>query len=529
MKNTRYSVRKVVFWGLCVAFLAVLIVAGICEQHHSIKYQYRVVDDFSYQTLKEDQTVIASHTITEEMAGKTVAFHTFDSYVDAEIDSQILYHFGEKPLIGNSPGSYYHFIEIPEDTLGEELSIRIQTVYPHKYADTYQFFVGNTWDLVISFLKKEMLNMITNLFILIFGVIMCSLYIVQRRMDLHGEKNLYFGLMSIVFVLWSNGALFVEQLLFRNAVMQYYLNYFSLFLLLMIVILYIESIDDKIQCKFEFVMAAAAVVICVALHFLGIRDFTETVRLFSILIGIDTVILIIHIIIQQKKYHTIGNTVLVLLVFGVLNVIDYVLRSTRVERYTMFTKIGLIIYVFISGYLGIRDMLNELVLAKESALLKKIAYLDNLTKQKNRYALEHDLKEMELSSLSIVSLDLNNLKTCNDTFGHTMGDRYIKGAADILDSVYQNVYRVGGDEFIALVGTRSKEVLLEKKKEMHKKIAEYNEKENAALFLQIASGYSSYQEGDASYEDILKRADKEMYRDKKQLKEKKKNDRDGEE
>ena len=99
-----------------------------------------------------------------------------------------------------------------------------------------------------------------------------------------------------------------------------------------------------------------------------------------------------------------------------------------------------------------------------------------------------------------------------------MGDRYIKGAADILDSVYQNVYRVGGDEFIALVSTRSKEVLLEKKKEMHKKIAEYNEKENAALFLQIASGYSSYQEGDASYEDILKRADKEMYRDKKQLK-----------
>ena len=80
-----------------------------------------------------------------------------------------------------------------------------------------------------------------------------------------------------------------------------------------------------------------------------------------------------------------------------------------------------------------------------------------------------------------------------------------------------------------MVSTRSKEVLLEKKKEMHKKIAEYNEKENAALFLQIASGYSSYQEGDASYEDILKRADEEMYRDKKQLKEKKKNDRDGEE
>lgn len=39
---------------MCAAFLAVLIVAGIYEQHHSIKYQYRVVDDFSYQTLKED-------------------------------------------------------------------------------------------------------------------------------------------------------------------------------------------------------------------------------------------------------------------------------------------------------------------------------------------------------------------------------------------------------------------------------------------------------------------------------------------
>lgn len=53
-----------------------------------------------------------------------------------------------------------------------------------------------------------------------------------------------------------------------------------------------------------------------------------------------------------------------------------------------------------------------------------------------------------------VSADLNGLKAANDNLGHAAGDELIKGAADCLKEcfgAYGSVYRVGGDEFAALL------------------------------------------------------------------------------
>lgn len=52
----------------------------------------------------------------------------------------------------------------------------------------------------------------------------------------------------------------------------------------------------------------------------------------------------------------------------------------------------------------------------------------------------------------IFMFDLNDLKKCNDTFGHDYGDRYIKMAAESLKKIFAGegrCYRIGGDEFCA--------------------------------------------------------------------------------
>ena len=50
--------------------------------------------------------------------------------------------------------------------------------------------------------------------------------------------------------------------------------------------------------------------------------------------------------------------------------------------------------------------------------------------------------------------DLNDLKKCNDTYGHDYGDQYIMMASEILKKLFAldgKCYRIGGDEFCALV------------------------------------------------------------------------------
>lgn len=53
-------------------------------------------------------------------------------------------------------------------------------------------------------------------------------------------------------------------------------------------------------------------------------------------------------------------------------------------------------------------------------------------------------------------MDLNLLKTTNDTYGHAGGDVLLQSAAKCMTAVYDKVYRVGGDEFIALLHQKAR-------------------------------------------------------------------------
>ena len=122
-------------------------------------------------------------------------------------------------------------------------------------------------------------------------------------------------------------------------------------------------------------------------------------------------------------------------------------------------------------------------------------------------------------------MDLNLLKMVNDTFGHAGGDMLLQSAAKCMTSVYDQVYRVGGDEFIALLDGKDSDDLQRLYDRLKRKITEMNDsrKDYGAFSretefrLSIAVGYSAYAAGDSSYEQIMSRADAAMYAEKKTM------------
>ncbi|MBR5705734.1 MAG: diguanylate cyclase, partial [Deltaproteobacteria bacterium] len=55
--------------------------------------------------------------------------------------------------------------------------------------------------------------------------------------------------------------------------------------------------------------------------------------------------------------------------------------------------------------------------------------------------------------LAVFSIDVNGLKTVNDSLGHDAGDELIRGAADCISAAFGQTgkcYRTGGDEFVVL-------------------------------------------------------------------------------
>ena len=90
------------------------------------------------------------------------------------------------------------------------------------------------------------------------------------------------------------------------------------------------------------------------------------------------------------------------------------------------------------------------------ARLRHLSTHDSLTELYNRAFLEAELTRLERGRfpVSVVIIDLDNLKETNDEFGHAAGDRLLKRTAAVLRTSFRAediIARFGGDEFAVLL------------------------------------------------------------------------------
>lgn len=100
--------------------------------------------------------------------------------------------------------------------------------------------------------------------------------------------------------------------------------------------------------------------------------------------------------------------------------------------------------------------------AERESMLARLAFCDPLTDLANRRALDDraaevfDTPEGASHTVTMVAVDINNLKQINDAHGHARGDEVIKCVGQTLSDVFRPfrnyvVARVGGDEFMFMV------------------------------------------------------------------------------
>ena len=149
--------------------------------------------------------------------------------------------------------------------------------------------------------------------------------------------------------------------------------------------------------------------------------------------------------------------------------------------------------------------------------LLSLSMTDEMTRLYNRRCYDEDMagykEKAPEEDFVLFSVDVNGLKVVNDTKGHAAGDELIKGAADCLVlAVGQagKAYRTGGDEFMAIVHTKTpekiREAIWQKAGEWH---GVYTEK------MTLAVGYAAYSvHRSATADDLEHIADTDMYAEK---------------
>lgn len=141
--------------------------------------------------------------------------------------------------------------------------------------------------------------------------------------------------------------------------------------------------------------------------------------------------------------------------------------------------------------------------------LRNMSYKDQLTGLGNRFAMEQYTKGVHKEqSIGVVYCDITGLKNVNDTMGHKEGDKLIIRACTALKDVFleYGVFRIGGDELLALCAGISEKMLDEKVRDLRDNMKKQN--------VTIAVGAIWRGDTNTNLDNLLQESEKRMYKEK---------------
>lgn len=162
---------------------------------------------------------------------------------------------------------------------------------------------------------------------------------------------------------------------------------------------------------------------------------------------------------------------------------------------------------------------------KAEEKIKYLAYHDNLTGLTNRKyfveALEKEIisKESRTDYIAVIFIDLNGFKSINDTFGHEAGDFLLCQVGKRFKACVKSkdvVSRFGGDEFALIIYDVKNEIEVDELiKNIYKNMQLPIMMKDKALSIKASIGKSMFPGNEATVDELLNKADKEMYLVKK--------------
>jgi diguanylate cyclase (GGDEF)-like protein len=178
--------------------------------------------------------------------------------------------------------------------------------------------------------------------------------------------------------------------------------------------------------------------------------------------------------------------------------------------------------LFVVVFLSVATMSCALIVIYQQELaLRRASMTDALTGWLNRRAL-HEIARREFgrcrrtsSPLFFITFDIDHFKAINDRYGHGIGDVALCHVSALSAQAlrgYDALFRTGGEEFAVLasgasladmtgIAQRLRELIAATPLQVHGQVVP----------MTVSVGLAAAQDGDAQWEDVLRRADEAMY------------------
>lgn len=204
---------------------------------------------------------------------------------------------------------------------------------------------------------------------------------------------------------------------------------------------------------------------------------------------------------NAKEYGWLLKFTFIPLVGGVVQIVDF--NVTYVWNITVIAL--LIIYINYQNAEITTDTLTGLYNRRQA-----FAYFDRFLREQGR----------DKANVALVMMDINNFKSINDRFGHSMGDEAIVAVARCLEKEFEwddFLCRFGGDEFVAITKHGTVSHLKSVLQRVNDGLTEMNAQGCCPFELSLSAGYALYSKKNDSLDSLFQKADAMMFEQKAKL------------
>jgi len=511
----------------CVLFLAIIFFRDILSENRKISDEGEsIMPDKQYQ-IDADTRKFEFSMQKIDNKERCIKFYTAHMEVRVYADNCLIYTIDSpKPFYEKTPGAVWNFVEIPSDT--EKVTVILQAVYPEVRQKAINFYIGNLEQMYNKILYGSGLDIVVSLIEMAIGVILILYWsIAHSRLEIE-HTILYFGIFSFMIGIWAfneSGTLMTIIPIRAACVL---ISAVSLMLMTPAFVRFVKCfwrVPDRWISDVICILAFINIVVQLILQLTGIRGFRQMFTPTHILLGMALMYMAGATVYAMWKrginQQVIVGILGIIVLLGVLtlDLVHFYLGSFQI---TFIGNFGVLIYICILVQEAFKQTISQADKARKLEFYRQLATKDMLTDMYNRNSYDEWVKEnVQMPGTLIITFDLNNLKYCNDTLGHAIGDDYIKNAAGIIAEIFGNFgncYRIGGDEFCVVIPKQNKIDPEDKLTQLEQEQKKYN----AGLeypYMQIAYGYAEYDaQTDLDIEDTRSRADKKMYEMKRKMK-----------
>lgn len=196
-------------------------------------------------------------------------------------------------------------------------------------------------------------------------------------------------------------------------------------------------------------------------------------------------------------------------------------RVEYAPGFLLFSIVVLACYnVFVQSILKTKKIDEQYRRLQHENKIYHIAYTDALTGLPNRAAYTEYLQDFRrkggpVGQVCCLVMDVNSFKSVNDRWGHHMGDRALQQVADVLRRQFgaegEQAFRVGGDEFFAVVLGAGEDQIERRVARLHEELAAASASLGVPLSMAVGTAFLAPDEGAEALEAAFVRADRRMY------------------